>query len=47
MMLVKLNMKVTPNWQHHSKKSNKPKLKPVAIKQSKARLKALINKLSS
>ena len=43
----KKKMKVTPNWQHHSKKYNKPKLKPVAIKQSKARLKALINKLSN
>ncbi len=37
---------ITPNWQHHSKKYQKPTKKPVAIRQSKARLKALINKLT-
>ena len=38
-------MEVTPNWQHHSKKLCKPKRNPVAIKQSRARLKALKYKL--
>ena len=38
---------ITPNWKHNSGKYLKPKLKPVAIRQSKARLKALINKLKS
>ena len=38
-------MNVTPNRIHNSGKQLKPKLKPVAIRQSKARLKALINKL--
>ena len=40
-------MNVTPNRIHNSGKYLKPKLKPVAIKQSKAQLKALINKLKS
>ena len=40
-------MKVTPNWQHHSKKKQKRSLKPQAIRQSKAKLKALIVKLYS
>jgi hypothetical protein len=31
-------MKV-PNWQHHSKKDQKRKLKPQALRQAKARLK--------
>lgn len=30
-------MKV-PNWQHHSKKEQKRKLKPQALRQAKARL---------
>ena len=38
-------MEVTPNWKHHSKKLRKPKRNPVAIKQSKSRLKALLKKL--
>ena len=29
----------TPNWQHHSKKEQKRKLKPQALRQAKARLK--------
>jgi len=28
-----------PNWQHHSKKDQKRKLKPQALRQAKARLK--------
>jgi len=28
----------TPNWQHHSKKEQKRKLKPQALRQAKARL---------
>ena len=40
-------MKVTPNWQHHSKKQQKRTLNPQAIRQSKAKLKALIVKLTS
>ena len=40
-------MVVTPNWKHHSKKLRKRKLNPVAIRQSRARLKALINKLTA
>jgi hypothetical protein len=36
---------IVPNRIHNSGKYLKPKLKPVAIRQSKARLKALINKL--
>ncbi len=28
----------TPNWQHHSKKDQKRKLKPQALRQAKARL---------
>lgn len=38
---------ITPNWKHNSGKYLKPKLKPVAIRHSKARLKALINKLKA
>ena len=37
-------MKV-PNWQHHSKKEKKRKLKPQALRQAKARRRALIRKL--
>jgi len=28
----------TPNWQHHSKKDQKRRLKPQALRQAKARL---------
>jgi hypothetical protein len=28
----------TPNWQHHSRKEQKRKLKPQALRQAKARL---------
>ena len=28
----------TPNWQHHSKKEQKRKLKPQALRQAKSRL---------
>lgn len=31
----------TPNWQHHSKKEQKRKLKPQALRQAKARRQAL------
>ena len=33
----------TPNWQHHSRKEQKRKLKPQALRQAKARLKAFKN----
>ena len=39
-------MKV-PNWQHHSKKEQKRSLKPQALRQSRERLKFLINKLNA
>ena len=35
------------NWKYHGKKYNKLTRKPQAIRQSKAKLKALINKLKS
>ena len=35
----------TPNWQHHSKKDAKRKLKPQALRQAKARRGQLINRL--
>jgi len=35
----------TPNWIHHSKKEKKRKLKPQALRQAKARRRALIRKL--
>ena len=38
---------VIPNWKHHSKKEQKRTLKPQAIRQSKAKLQALIVKLTS
>ena len=38
-------MEVTPNWKHHSNKLRKPKRNPVAIRQARARLQALKNKL--
>ena len=34
-----------PNWIHHSKKESKRKLKPQALRQAKARRKALVRKL--
>ena len=33
-----------PNWQHHSRKEQKRKLKPQALRQAKARLKAFKKK---
>ena len=36
----------TPNWQHHSKKEQKRKLKPQALRQAKARRQSLKNRLS-
>ena len=35
-----------PNWQHHSKKEQKRKLKPQALRQAKARRQALKKRLS-
>lgn len=35
----------TPNWQHHSRKSQNPHLKPQALRQAKARRQALKRKL--
>jgi len=35
----------TPNWQHHSKKDAKRKLKPQALRAAKARRRQLINRL--
>ena len=40
-----LLMKVTPNWQHHSKKQQGRTLKPQALRSSKKQLKALKLKL--
>ena len=40
-------MKVTSNWRFHKKKYNKLTRKPQAIRQSKAKLKVLINKLKA
>ena len=37
-------MKIS-NWQHHSKKEQKRKLKPQALRQAKARRQALKRKL--
>jgi hypothetical protein len=36
----------TPNWQHHSKKEQKRKLKPQALRQAKARRQALKKRLN-
>jgi hypothetical protein len=38
-------MTTLPNWQHHSKKEKKRSLKPQALRQAKARCKALKAKL--
>ncbi len=35
-----------PNWQHHSNKEKKRKLKPQALRNSKRRLSALKRKLN-
>lgn len=35
----------TPNWQHHSKKEQKRKLKPQALRQAKARRQSLKKRL--
>ena len=37
----------TPNWQHHSHKEQKRKLKPQAVRARKAALKALKRKLTA
>ena len=44
---VELLMKVTPNWQHHSKKEASRTLKPQALRDAKRRTKALIKHLLS
>jgi hypothetical protein len=36
----------TPNWQHHSKKEQKRKLKPQALRQRKEALRYLKKRLS-
>jgi len=36
-----------PNWQHHSKKEQKRKLKPQALRQAKARRQAFKKRLQS
>jgi hypothetical protein len=38
---------ITPNWQHHSKKEQKRSLKPQALRQSRERLKFLLNKINA
>ena len=40
-------MSNTPNWLHHSKKMQKPKLKPQAVRARRAALKALKRKLAA
>ena len=35
----------TPNWQHHSKKEAKRKLKPQALRSARAKRRQLINRL--
>jgi hypothetical protein len=35
-----------PNWKHHSKKEQKRKLKPQALRQAKARRQALKKRLN-
>ena len=37
----------TPNWQHHSRKEQKRKLKPQALRDARRRRQALITKLKS
>jgi len=36
-----------PNWQHHSRKEQKRKLKPQALRDARRRRQALITKLTS
>jgi len=40
-------MTITPNRYHHSKKAQKPRLKPQAMRARKSALKALLRKLSA
>ena len=47
MKLISDIMSITKNWQHHSKKQQKRKLKPAALRARKAALKALVRKLST
>ncbi len=42
-----LSKMITPNWQHHSKKEQKRSLKPQALRQSRERLKFLLNKINA
>ena len=37
----------TPNWQHHSRKEQKRKLKPQALRDARRRRQALIRSLTS
>jgi len=45
--MVELSKMITPNWQHHSKKEQKRSLKPQALRQSRERLKFLLNKINA
>tara|TARA_B100000212_G_scaffold157335_1_gene118176 strand:+ start:6354 stop:6530 length:177 start_codon:yes stop_codon:yes gene_type:complete len=36
---------ITPNWQHHSKKDAKRKLKPQALRSARKKRRQLINRL--
>ena len=45
--MVELSTMITPNWQHHSKKEQKRSLKPQALRQSRERLKFLLNKINA
>jgi uncharacterized coiled-coil protein SlyX len=45
--MAELSAMITPNWQHHSKKEQKRSLKPQALRQSRERLKFLINKINA
>ena len=47
MKLISDIMSITKNWQHHSKKQQKRKLKPAALRARKAALAALKRKLST
>lgn len=42
-----MNQATTPNWKHHSKKEQKRTLKPQAMRQSKAKLKAFKMKMKT
>lgn len=39
--------KITPNWQHHSRKDQKRSLRPVALRNARRRVKALKKQLSN